>query len=101
LTRHHPAPSDLRGKSDGGGGDAAYSWPGGRPLQAARSAPNQAHAALTEAIAEFRAVGFRASVLFAPDVVQAINSDLWSGIVLAEVLMPEPERNQGLQDAGP
>jgi len=56
---------------------------------------------LTEAIAEFCAVGFRATVLFAPDVVQAINSDLGSGIVLAAVLMPEPERNQWLQDAGP
>jgi len=40
-------------------------------------------------------------VLFAPDVVQAINSDLGSGIVLAAVLMPEPERNQWLQDVGP
>ena len=61
----------------------------------------KAHAALTEAIAEYCAVGFRGTVLFAPDVVQAINSYLGSGIVLAEVLMPEPERNQGLQDAGP
>lgn len=61
----------------------------------------KAHAALTEAIAEFRAVGLRATVLFAPDVVQAINSDLGSGIVLAAVLMPEPERNQWLQDVGP